>query len=236
MKKSKFSPNQIVKILQSYEGGKTAREVCRENGISQTTCPTGSGAGCEESQNIKHFFYFKVGSWWVYEEESSGVRDSVYVTEASENSNDYLFDIRVYSTYQDYFYHFWPVNGQSFGSSCSDGGLSCGRCFKVRRSKYKPGDFIGEATCFIFQPLLGEKDYNPHNDAPENEISVFAVDDSLQLGNYTFGRTIKMFEQNTFMEGKQPTNHYFSENVGLVRKELLDSNQIWNLVDYYIEQ
>lgn len=32
MKKSKFSPSQIVKILQSYEGGKTASEVCRENG------------------------------------------------------------------------------------------------------------------------------------------------------------------------------------------------------------
>ena len=28
MSKSKFSPNQIVKILQSYEGGKTASEVC----------------------------------------------------------------------------------------------------------------------------------------------------------------------------------------------------------------
>ena len=71
---------------------------------------------------------------------------------------------------------------------------------------------------------------------PENKISVVAVDDSLQLGGYTFGRTIKMFEQNTFTEGKQPTNRYFSENVGLVRKELLDSNQVWNLVDYHIEE
>ena len=37
MSKSKFSPNQIVKILQSYDGGKTASEVCREHGISQAT-------------------------------------------------------------------------------------------------------------------------------------------------------------------------------------------------------
>ena len=37
MKKSKFSPNQIVKILQSHDGGKMAGEVCRENGISQAT-------------------------------------------------------------------------------------------------------------------------------------------------------------------------------------------------------
>lgn len=37
MKKSKFSPNQIVKILTEYENGKTANEVCRDHGISQAT-------------------------------------------------------------------------------------------------------------------------------------------------------------------------------------------------------
>jgi putative transposase len=37
MKKSKFSPNQIVKILGEYDKGKTAVEVCREHGISQAT-------------------------------------------------------------------------------------------------------------------------------------------------------------------------------------------------------
>ena len=37
MKKSKFTPNQIVKILNEYEAGKTAVEVCRDHGISQAT-------------------------------------------------------------------------------------------------------------------------------------------------------------------------------------------------------
>ena len=37
MKKSKFSPNQMVKILQENEGGKTAADVCRDYGISQAT-------------------------------------------------------------------------------------------------------------------------------------------------------------------------------------------------------
>lgn len=37
MKKSKFSPNQVVKILREYDSGKTAVEVCREYGISQAT-------------------------------------------------------------------------------------------------------------------------------------------------------------------------------------------------------
>lgn len=37
MKKSKFSPNQIVKILSEYDSGKKAVEVCRDHGISQAT-------------------------------------------------------------------------------------------------------------------------------------------------------------------------------------------------------
>ncbi len=37
MKKSKFTPTQVVKILKEYEGGKSAVDVCRDYGISQAT-------------------------------------------------------------------------------------------------------------------------------------------------------------------------------------------------------
>jgi len=37
MRKSKFSPTQIVSILKEYENGKTADEVCRSKGISTAT-------------------------------------------------------------------------------------------------------------------------------------------------------------------------------------------------------
>ncbi len=205
---------------------------CTKDKVPCDNC-TSSGADCEDIQNVKHFFYFKVGSWWVYEEETSGARDSVYVTEAVENTSNYNFDVRVYSTYQDYYYHFWPVNGAA-SNSCVDNGIICERCKKVRRSKYKPGDFVAEATCFIFLPIVGEYDGNPNNSFSNNRVIVLQNLDSMEIGELFFNRTIQMFENKTYMEGDQPTNHYFSENVGLVRKELLDSNQVWNLVDYYI--
>lgn len=37
MRKSKFSPTQIVSILKEYENGKTAEDVCRAKGISPAT-------------------------------------------------------------------------------------------------------------------------------------------------------------------------------------------------------
>ncbi|GAB5417878.1 MAG: hypothetical protein Crog4KO_23740 [Crocinitomicaceae bacterium] len=198
------------------------------------TCPTSSGAGCEDIQNVKHFFYFKVGSWWVYEEENSGARDSVYVTSASENPSNYDFNVEVYSTHQDYYYRYWPQFGSTVGSTCNESGLACGWCTKVFRSKYKPGDFIGQATCFIFQPEVGLSDYNSNPYVQGNYIYITNLLDSFALNSLNFERTVCLREDNTVMEGYQPTKHFYSENVGLARKELLDSNKVWNLIDYYI--
>jgi len=35
MKKSRFSPDQIAKILKAYDGGTNSEELCRANGISR---------------------------------------------------------------------------------------------------------------------------------------------------------------------------------------------------------
>ena len=37
MKKSRFSETQILNILKAVESGRTVRDVCRENGISDAT-------------------------------------------------------------------------------------------------------------------------------------------------------------------------------------------------------
>ena len=37
MKKSRFSENQIIKILKEYEQGKSTKDICREYGIAQPT-------------------------------------------------------------------------------------------------------------------------------------------------------------------------------------------------------
>ena len=37
MKKSRFSPEQIAKILKDYDNGITSEELCRLNGISRET-------------------------------------------------------------------------------------------------------------------------------------------------------------------------------------------------------
>ncbi|MFT6502329.1 MAG: hypothetical protein ACJASQ_002455 [Crocinitomicaceae bacterium] len=197
-------------------------------------CQETRNENCEDIQNVKHFFYFKVGSWWVYEEETSGDLDTVYVTEASENPSNYDFDVRMYSSYQDFYYHFWPETA-SVDGPCPSSGSICQRCLLVQRSKYRPGVIVYQAKCFLFIPNEGDLDFNYNTLVNNNKVSVDQIDSTFFNGTLQFERTVKMHEMNTVMEGYQPTNHYFSENVGLTRKELIDSNQVWNLVDFYIE-
>lgn len=209
---------------------------CNKDKTQCPTCPTGgAGTDCEDIQNVKKFFAFKVGSWWVYEEENSGVRDSVYVTQYQNDPSNYNFDVRVYSTYQDYYYHYWPEFAVG-DQSCNENGLICKRCLSVKRSKYKPGDFVAEGKCFFFIPKVGQFDYVYNTALPNNKVTIVSISDSITFSNLAFQRTVKVHEENTYMEGIQPTSHYFSEGVGLVRKELLDSNQVWNLVNYSIQE
>ena len=37
MRKSKFTEHQILKIIKAVEGGRTVKDVCRENGVSEPT-------------------------------------------------------------------------------------------------------------------------------------------------------------------------------------------------------
>ncbi len=37
MKRSRFSANQIVRILKEVEGGRLVKDICREHGVSEAT-------------------------------------------------------------------------------------------------------------------------------------------------------------------------------------------------------
>jgi predicted small secreted protein len=195
---------------------------------------TGGGT-CRSVLEAKEFFLFKEGSWWVYEEETTHERDSQYVYEY-HNTSGYDFDMRVHSTLEDYNYHYWPSYALGAIETCSESEPVSGKCLYINRSKGKVGDFIGEGNYLVFNYLKGDY-FRSFNENFLNN-SVYINEDNLQLiyGNFTWNEVIKTHEQCELQENNQATNHYYKKNIGLIRKELLDSNQVWNLVNYHIEQ
>ena len=188
---------------------------------------------CVDVREVKDYFYFNYGSWWVYEEENSGKRDSVYVIETFSDTSSYYFTTKVHSTYDDYNYRFWTngVTGDKYKNLVE----KSIRSTNVVRSKTKSGDYVGEDACFIFYPKPGlwAYTYGGH-DITNNVLKIEEIYTDYTILEKNFKDVVKVSEEHTAVEEKQPTLHYYSPNIGLIKKELLDSNQIWNLIDYNI--
>ena len=189
---------------------------------------------CVDVREVKDYFYFNYGSWWVYEEENSGKRDSVYVIETFSDTSSYYFNTKVHSTYDDYNYRFWTnsVTGDKYKNLVE----KSIRSTSVTRSKTGSEEgFVAEAHCFIFYPVVGKYMYSYGGAYLSNNVlKVENIFTDYSTPEKIFESVIVVTEEHTAIEESQPTVHYYSPNVGLIKKELLDSNQIWNLVDYLI--
>jgi len=188
---------------------------------------------CEPTTAAKDYFLFKMGSWWVYEEETTHERDSVYVTEYSDDPASPDFDARMFSVNQNYYYHYFPVI--SISSECTNSTISSEKCIYIKSSKYFPNDFIGESTCFFIQHYKSAETPVANFEYLDDKLHVIEVYTTYQTAYFTFPKTVQFFEDHNQLEHQSPTNHFYAKGIGLVRKEILDSNQVWNLVDYHIE-
>jgi hypothetical protein len=206
---------------------------CKKDTTPSNSTPC---TNCQSVNEAKDYFGFKVGTWWVYEEATSLERDSVYVTESTIDSTGYYFNVRLFSTYQDYFYHYWPTYYGNI-DGCSLNGIISKRCLYVNRSKTKPGDYIGESTCFFVKFNLGDFLYTGSdlNYCPENKIHIEEIIENFNYFDTLTAKTTKIHEDCSFVDGKQPTNYFYTKHIGITRKEFIDSNQVWKLVNYHIE-
>jgi len=64
--------------------------------------------------------------------------------------------------------------------------------------------------------------------------------DNIHL-NYTilskeYSNVIEVADKYNAIENSQPTTHYYAQGIGLIKKELIDSNQVWLLINYNVEQ
>src|SRR5690606_25674195 len=122
-------------------------------------------------------------------------------TSYTYDPSSYNFDVRLYSTFQNYYYHFWPTYNNGV-QGCQTEGEICSRCLTIKRSKYKPGNFVYEQFCFFFIARTGEYLYAYNPVYEFNKVIISDIYPNFSNANFEFGLTYKVYELNTFMEGK----------------------------------
>ena len=197
---------------------------------------------------VKPYIYFKEGSWWVYENDSTLETDSIVVTSADDRILQANGEKRRY-TYESVAVSYKSfTNGydMEFYNTGSNPDLVDWSFFLYwNRNRSKPGDFEGIVKVFS-TPLI--KDFNFSFDSYYRGKL-----DSINLYG-TWYYDILMFEikgDPTWPDSSIPTNdfgnstYYYAKNVGLIAIKNVDSDnrysdnrlitQTWKLKKYFIK-
>ena len=173
------------------------------------------------SQEFKDYVLFPVGSFWVYQNTSSGIEDSIFlfkqeikILEAAPNERG--FNCEVFK--------------QNFYSSVNDTLIGV-------------GGILAPGTPSVYNIYINNKwNTNYSFFAPAN-IGDIAPDypnlkyinfyDTLNINGNNFYE-IRVFE-NLKQYNNQPKKFYYARNVGLIKIELFDGT-IWELKKYFINE
>lgn len=181
-------------------------------------------------EDMKAWYYFNEGTYWIYEEQNSGLKDTVIVYSNLENQFDTIFQFEWYST-SSLGNHFHQWVNTSWSEPCP-GRISC-NCHVVFKSRVFNGEFIGEDRPFMFPHFTNNW---VSNWLAVGKSTVINNYDSLQLGGEYYHSVV---EYNTELDDTEDDNqvfYKFAKNVGMIEKKIPALNEEWRLIEYQINQ
>ncbi len=173
--------------------------------------------------------YFKTGSYWIYEEENSGAIDTITVFEdwqGQDSEGNSAFYTRTISSHDGYYYLYEYHSSFTIHSLTTP---AC-QCEKVKRTKARPGDFVGADRLFTFPPI-------PENYTGAGLSGVSQVIDVRTDTVNGHPALIAVFNtENNSSEDYQATEISVGKNIGVVGKTLIDDDMTWNLIEFEVIQ
>ncbi len=182
---------------------------------------------------VKAYSYFKIGTYWVYRDTTIGVEDCVYVTSdvcrvdtvIKNGQTQYLdyYNVEMSRTYNTHKYMYWMAETWAiqYGET------------PVWKDRWGGGVFASE-TFLLVHPFALYQSYRPYTSY--GIVSMHQWYDSLNISNHNYRNVVKFNDTEDNTEDKSETNFYIAKNIGVIRKEILDSAKVWDLVRYKIVQ
>ena len=196
-------------------------------------CPQPNCIDCcvaDDIAALKEWYYYKVGTYWIYEESTTHVLDTVLVFHNDDDVFDYgdAFKTECFNGAETTGY-----SGFEFSESWSTPGLANPDFIthKVSRSRTRSDATGGAARIMLFPMYVGNYSY------PEGKwVGITNVFDSLSLGALTFQNVVEIDVPNDDCEMFSHTRYLIVKHVGIVQLKNLTTNEEWNLIEYHTEQ
>ena len=185
-------------------------------------------------QELLDYFSFKTSSMWVYENDKTGDKDTITITDntlvwSNWQEGERFQQANVYykSSLDGYTYRYYS---NTFGSSnCIKMKGSGSPCYSLHCSKYKPGNYIGENVMFQFFFKLNNWGF-ADNRGSTSKFEIKEIHDSLTIAGTLYKSVAKVFISDCFTQEDKDMNFYWTKDYGIARKENITDNETWNLI------
>ena len=190
-------------------------------------------------EEMKKWYYFKTGTWWVYQEQTTGDLDTItvyYDWEGTNSSGTVGFEWTATSSWDGYDQYY--IFNDSYSIHCITA-ETC-TCHKVKRARGLPGNFVGEAQIFLY-PLI-EENYNSvsgyiNGQWTGGHSTCTDIDLTFVIGGDTIQSVARWdVEIDGSQENDAPGIYLIAENIGIVQMEYPQINKSWKLIECQIAQ
>ena len=184
---------------------------------------------------LKAYWDFQPGSYWVYQDSATGALDTVTVVDRqqvifdSELSYDpnvkgicELFNLKLETSGGLTYYY--GIN-TAFGNDVLPYYMTGNLTRVGGSSAYASG------RCFVYPLIVGNATYDPYPHRIDT-ISIQAIHDSA----FGFNDVVQINQTYNQVEGEQYTRWFWAKNVGIVRKVWIDSARVESMIDYHVVQ
>jgi hypothetical protein len=185
---------------------------------------------------LAEWAFFKQGSTWVYRDLVSGRSKTMFVDQAY-----YYYDIlgelsfkNVLRTSGEEGGYFWGYN--SYGLISCGFGADCA-CKSISIGTSESGEPVGSARVLPYFHFTGQEfeSFVPiGRDSLLNEVE--STNDRLEFMENEYTDLVRVHINYDPCADWTESRLWWKKNLGLVRFDYIDRNEIWMLVDYKIQQ
>ena len=188
-------------------------------------------------QEVLDYYYFPAGTYWVFENDKTGDKDTLtvksrrkYWIDGSRGDKYEEADVYINSSLDGYTYHYYVMTQGSAG--CIRDG-SKHPCYGINCSKFKSGEYVGESLSFTYPFQINYSGYA----GPPSNNSTFIVEnvlDTLTIKGIPHLSVLVFTVKSSIVDMKKNTKYFWAKGAGIIKKENTTDSQTWNLIDYKI--
>ena len=183
----------------------TLSTCCHDPEVEPTPCDCGEVNTIDE---LREWAYFKEGTYWIYEEETTLARDTFTVI----NSHDFItdqgnvqFDYETYRSSDGYFYWFWFNEGWT-AYDCNN---ECCDCRRLWCDKYKAGDADGEDVLLTFPTFVGSYSGLAWGGGDYGSVKAIQFLESFQIADVTYHDVVVELNDNSVLDQQIDNSNYY---------------------------